>query len=84
MVHSVENCYTYIQWSLFPNLKGLKKQTKSSRQTCFQVLKRNVSKGKTEILEEGDYPCSLFNVKSEGVNGMQSKRVIAANFNIPE
>lgn len=33
MAHSVGNCYTYIQQSLFPSLKGLKKQTKPTRQT---------------------------------------------------
>jgi len=89
MAHSVRNCYTSIQQSLFPSLKGPEKQTKPTRQTHFQGLKRNVSEGKgiNSLRGEGDGSSSLislWNVEFKGVNGLQSTGEIAFGVDIAE
>lgn len=71
-------------------LEGLEETNQANQaSTCFQVLKRNVSKGKDSysLQEERGASSSLisvWNVKSKGVSGVQAKGVVAVGIDIPE
>lgn len=71
-------------------LEGLEETNQANQpNTCFQVLKRNLSKGKdrNSLQDKGAASLSLIsllNVKSKDVNGMQSNGVTAFSTDVSE